>query len=121
MGIFDLQRDPKISILILSSMAKNCMKTVFRNKKSHQKPFFMIWGEKKFFEKKVKFSPKKAKKTRYAEISMADFFCHCWFSVKKFFFSATNILLFPLNFLYGQNSKIDEMVTQFWEGAKLQV
>ena len=26
------------------------MKTVFVNKKSPQKPFFMIWGQKKFFE-----------------------------------------------------------------------
>ena len=43
-------------------MVKNCMKTVFANKKSPQKPFFMIWGQKKFFEKKnVNFAQKSQK------------------------------------------------------------
>ncbi len=39
------------------------MKTIFRNQKSPPKLFFMIWGQKKNFEKKkVKFAPKKQKK-----------------------------------------------------------
>ena len=73
MGIFDLQMDQNFQILILSNMVKNCMKTVFANKKSPQKPFFMIWGQKKIFEKKYEFCPKKPKKTRFSEISVADF------------------------------------------------
>ena len=43
-------------------MAKKCMKTFFQNKKSSQKPFFTIWGQKKIFaEKKVNFAQKSQK------------------------------------------------------------
>ena len=63
MSIFDPQRGQKFQILILSNMVKNCMKIVFRNKKSPQNPFFMILEQKKIFEKKkCNFRPKKAKK-----------------------------------------------------------
>ena len=62
MSIFDLQMDQNFQILILSNVVKNCMKTIFENKKSPQKPFFMIWGQKKFFEKKsVNFAQKNKK------------------------------------------------------------
>ena len=52
MSLFDSQRGQKFHILILSNMVKNCMKIVFKNKKSPQKPFFMILEQEKFFEKK---------------------------------------------------------------------
>ena len=62
MCIFDLQRGSKIQNLNLLNMAKNCIERVFGNKKRLQKPFFVIWGEKKFFWKKnVKFAQKSQK------------------------------------------------------------
>ena len=62
MGIFDLETGQKFQILILSNMAKNCLKTLFRNKKKPQKPFFMIWRQKQKIEKKnVNFAQKSQK------------------------------------------------------------
>ena len=51
--IFYLQKTLKIQNLILSCMAKNCMKTLFGHKKSPRKPFLIIWGQKKFFAQKI--------------------------------------------------------------------
>ena len=53
MSIFDLQMGKNFQILILSNMVKNCMKTVFANKKSPQKSFFMFLCKKKNEKKSV--------------------------------------------------------------------
>ena len=57
MPIFDPQTVPKNQILILSNIAKKCMEWVFGNKKSPQKLFFIILGQKK----NVFLSPKRQK------------------------------------------------------------
>ena len=62
MSIFDPQRGQKFQILLWSNMSKNCMKTVFRNKKSPQKPFFMILESKKIFRKKIAIFAQKSEK-----------------------------------------------------------
>ena len=62
MSLFDPQSGQKFQILIWSNMVKNCMKIVFRNKKSPQKPFFMILEPKKNFEKKIAIFTQKSEK-----------------------------------------------------------
>ena len=78
MSIFEPQRGQKIQILLWSNMSKNCIKRVFRNKKSPQKPFFMILEPKKIFEKKIAiFTQKSEKKTIFRN------FCGRFFGRKQ--------------------------------------
>ena len=63
MIIFDTFLSKKIQILILPNMAKNCLKTIFGNKKALKNHFLWFGGEKKKLKKKMSKLLKKAKKT----------------------------------------------------------